>query len=517
MARLAFKPDSSFFRKIAIGAVGARAVVADLEAHGHRVVELERGATDTKLWKDVKRKRVRIPDLLCRQCGLRIESRAKTKPDLSMSHSPNEAERAWDYGMVDDDYVAFPVCGPADDEYWSVGKLGNLSSYWHERSRVRWAPRPCINYFTVSGFRSTPHARSSTKGVTEGSETSIIWPATFSTRNGTVDSVTTSGVTIRRSGDGHRYTWRIRGGMIPRVDDNDHVDENQVILSTVAPVSPNDLQCGGSLPEGHIARLLASRERTQRFTAIKLARVRDDASFESSVAELHADAEEDVYIRLEGASYLAATCHQSAHELFDPFTTDLDEQTQLEAVIAIGEAGTDEAGELLCEILDTGSHPYYVRSAAAWSLSRCGNQLAQARLMRAFADVDHSIREEALDGLVTIGGPAIPLLLNGLRHDNSDVAAGCAEALRQHRYLSNDSVDQLAAHLSLADPPDWAVWLLGHLPREQVSAAIAELQDSAPSLHYAISLLWSFAESWIARTWESNPRFGEEVPNDREN
>jgi hypothetical protein len=35
--------------------------------------------------------------------------------------------------------------------------------------------------------------------------------------------------------------------------------------------------------------------------------------------------------------------------------------------------------------------------------------------------------------------------------------------------------------------------------------AIAEVQDSAPALHYALSLLWAFAESWIARRWELNP------------
>jgi hypothetical protein len=47
--------------------------------------------------------------------------------------------------------------------------------------------------------------------------------------------------------------------------------------------------------------------------------------------------------------------------------------------------------------------------------------------------------------------------------------------------------------------------LLGNLPRDQVAGAIAELQDSAPHLRYAISLLWSFVESWIARLWEANP------------
>src|SRR2546421_39016 len=105
MARLAFKPDASFFRKIAIGAIGTRAVSADLAHHGHHVVELERGATDTKLWKDVKRKRVRIPDLVCSRCGRRIESRAKTKTELAMSHSLADEARAWDFGMVDSDWV----------------------------------------------------------------------------------------------------------------------------------------------------------------------------------------------------------------------------------------------------------------------------------------------------------------------------------------------------------------------------------------------------------------------------
>ena len=87
MPPLAFKPDSSFFKKIALGAVGSRHVAQDLERLGHQIIEFERGAMDTKLWKDVKRKRVRIPDLVCKLCGLRVESRAKTEAELSMSHS----------------------------------------------------------------------------------------------------------------------------------------------------------------------------------------------------------------------------------------------------------------------------------------------------------------------------------------------------------------------------------------------------------------------------------------------
>ena len=116
MPRLALKPDSSFFRKIALGAVGSRRVAQDLDRLGHQIAELERGAMDTKLWKEVKRKRVRIPDLVCGHCGLRIESRAKTKTELSMSHSPTDQERAWDFGMVDADVIAFPVCKAGEEK-----------------------------------------------------------------------------------------------------------------------------------------------------------------------------------------------------------------------------------------------------------------------------------------------------------------------------------------------------------------------------------------------------------------
>lgn len=71
--RNAFKSDSSFFRMLAVGAVGAQAVRQYLNALGHNIVELERGSLSTRIWRDVKRKRVRIPDLCCTKCGVRIE------------------------------------------------------------------------------------------------------------------------------------------------------------------------------------------------------------------------------------------------------------------------------------------------------------------------------------------------------------------------------------------------------------------------------------------------------------
>lgn len=502
MAPLAFKPDSSFFRKIALGAVGARQVSQALQRYQHRMAELERGSTDTKLWKDVKRKRVRIPDLVCLRCGLRVESRAKTKESLSMSHSAADAERAWDFGMVDGDCIAFPVCIADADVSWNLGTLDSGWSYWREKNWVRWQVIGRINYFLVQAFRSVPPTSASTKGVTEGSETSLVWDAKFSTRTGTVDTVDGSRVRVRRGSDGHVHTWRIPEGMPIHVVTGETIEEKQVIASDVSPMTAQQLACPGRVADDHIRTLLQSRERTQRFTGIKLARLIRQNEHTAAARNLLNDSEEDFYIRLEAAVYLASIGNEAANELFEPFLGSTDRQVQLEAVIALGETNTPDAVQILCRILDSQERPYFLRSAAAWSLSKIGGEPAIERLVRAFADVDTDIRGEALEGIVAIGGPAIPHLLERLGEIDERVAAGCAEALRRKRGELDANAIQVLSEQLRGAPSQWAVWLAGHLPRERVAATVAGLERTAPQLHYAITLLWAFVESWIARHWD---------------
>ena len=504
MPRLALKPDSSFFRKIALGAVGSRRVAQDLDRRGHRIAELERGAMDTKLWKDIKRKRVRIPDLVCERCGLRVESRAKTKAELSMSHSPTDQERAWNFGMVDSDVIAFPVCKAGEEKLRSSGRLKESVSYWHERNWIRWHPEGKVNYVRVGRFRVLPPGSTTTKGVTEGAETSVGWKSLFSGQTGVVESIQGQRITIARAGDGRRHTRLIPEPLQIVVVEGQEIARNQIIASVVTPESDDDLRCPDAIPTKHLRRLLASRERTQRFTGVKLARLRRDASLEV-IANLEADQEEDVYIRLEAAAYLSAVRNVAAEDLFAPYLVSPDQQIQLEAVIALGEAGTDECVSMLSAILNDPRRPFFARSAAAWCLSRIGGMEACGRLVRAFADVDPNIREEALEGIVTVNSDTVPVLLAGLQEVDPAIAAGCAEALRQHGALSNDAVREISAQLVGADPSLWAVWLAGNLPRERLAGAVAGLQETAPQLHYAITLLWSFIESWVARRWELRP------------
>ena len=73
------KTDESFLEKVAMGAIGTQRVLDHLSQTGHRPIELERGSTSFKIWQGLKMKRLRIPDVMCVDCGVKVESRAKTR------------------------------------------------------------------------------------------------------------------------------------------------------------------------------------------------------------------------------------------------------------------------------------------------------------------------------------------------------------------------------------------------------------------------------------------------------
>ncbi len=73
------------------------------------------------------------------------------------------------------------------------------------------------------------------------------------------------------------------------------------------------------------------------------------------------------------------------------------------------------------------------------------------------------IREEALDRIVAIGRDAFPALSDHIGDADANLAAGCAEALRQQQ-LSDEMLRQLAPKLrdeTLSSM--WPVWLFGNL------------------------------------------------------
>jgi hypothetical protein len=507
MPRLSFKPDSSFFRKIAIGAVGANAVILQLNSWGHHMIELENGSTHTKIWKDVKRKRVRIPDLICTNCGLRVECRAKTSRNIAMSHSFNDAERAWDFGLVDDDIVAFPVCQASDEYNWTNEKFSNNNSYFHSRDRVRWVASNYINFIDVRNMRSVIHSKHSQKGVTEGSETSIEWDAILSSRNGLVEYIEDRKIGIRRHSDGHLYVWQNKKNLPVRVNEGSQVFEKQIIASHLKPIDHNELICSNNLIEENLLNLISSPERTQRFSGVRLARYTNESNLQDLILNVTNHPNEDLYVKLEGIIYLSTVCKMPVNDLISPFLNNVDQQIQLEAIVALSEIQNDMVVEILDRKLSSSSSPYFIRSASAWALGRIGSERAINCLINAFSDININIREEALNALEDISGNQMVSIYRKLNDNDSNIAAGVAEVIRRKSKMTRIDTARIAKLLDESQSSIWPIWLLGQFPEEKdlIRIELSNLQDNNPDAHYAISLLWTFMESWIANYWELNP------------
>ena len=213
--RPAFKSDESFLEKASIGATGTRHVFNDLSQHGHRPIELERGSMSFKIWKGVKIKRVRVPDILCIGCGKRVEPRAKTKLEITMSHSMSTAERGWDFGLGDDDYIAFVKCTKAGDR------------------PIDWVAEDPAQYVRAGSMRNAYGSKlvflEKPKGVTEGFEIRVMWPSAIAGQAGEITSVGQDKIKYRKTTDERTVTLSLskKGLKLePQVSIGDKVKKN---------------------------------------------------------------------------------------------------------------------------------------------------------------------------------------------------------------------------------------------------------------------------------------------------
>jgi hypothetical protein len=504
-----FKSDSSFFHKIAMGAIGSRTVKQDLSRHGHALVELERGSLDAKIWKAVKRKRVRIPDLICTCCGQRVEVRAKSEPKISMSHSPTIPERRWDYGMVSSDWIAIPICREQEQtdekaDHWTRGMLVGEMSYWNEKEWVRWHPIGSVNYFTVKAFRDVAPDKTERKGAEEGSETTLTWRACFAPIAGTVREISSSFITIQAD-DGIKKRAGCRDLNV-RIRRGDSVSVNQVLACNANPIPTARLACRGTLTEEGVAELLRATQLPVRFAGVKLARVKQLRNVGQEIRRIADNVDEDIYVRLEAKAYLCAVLGDDVATAFGSALSALDKPDQLEAIIAIGEVGNASAASILADILRDARKDYFLRSAAAYCLGRLGAfPTARSALVRAFSAQSHQVREDALVALADAGFGALTEVFAGLvQRESADIQAGCAEVVRwlAHRSDPTTVATKIAPGVVNAIKDEnrtpLAVWLSGQLSPDIMRPALGAVLDTDARLAYTLTVAWAFAQSWIA-------------------
>ena len=483
-----FKSDDSFLRKLAVGAAGTNATIKRLVAMHYKPIELERGSRGFKIWKKIKIKRVRVPDILCLASGLRFESRGKTKVEISMSHSLKDPKRAWDAGMRDDDYVSIVILHQTEESPTEPEEISP------------------VHFILVrdlkAAFAAKQIAISQPKGVEEGSEIRVVWTCASANLTSIVELVEPTRIRLRPQ-DGSRVQTiqlsRARGQiqLLPQVAENSLVEANQIVAAVV-PVTTS-LPAPKTVSESFFVERLKSVNLSERYAAAKALRYLGfGAKTKKLLTTRVDDLDEDIYVQLEAAAALAAFDYNGGWEFIqsrlnsDNLGVAL--ETQLETVIVASEIPSTKSETLLIAVLTDHSRDEELRAGAAWALGQFHSSNSAAALVSTFNSSPMEIRTEAARALLSISEKQIPYLIDRLKSDdpaNRDgiawVLARCKRFDPQELVVKNDDENLR----------QWTSYVIGHGRDRFEEAELKSICESDPQVYFAASVLWQIVQSWI--------------------
>lgn len=480
--RRAYKSDVSFLEKISLGAVGTRKVFEDMTAQGHSPIELERGSMSFKIWKQIKIKRVRVPDILCINCDKRVESRAKTNLEITMSHSVSTPERGWDFGLEDDDYIALVKCVKGGEK------------------PTDWVAEEPVQYVQVGSMREAYNKNlafaEKPKGATEGFEIRVTWPSSLASDHGEVTLVNSQKIQYRGSTSGRIITLLLskRGATLePRVRVGDTVRKNQIVASVVPVVQR--FNCRKTTSTKYYLDMLDSTSLSDRYVSAKaLAHFPSDAAADT-LSKTVRNEREHIYVRLEAASSLLKMGHTEYLSFFKGLLSDQYLENRLECVIVLGEIDSDKSCDLLIgTLLDSNQHPE-IRAGAAWSLGELKNKKATEALVKVFNEVEKTIREEAARALMRFGDLYSKDIISLIPRSTEEERAGIAWALsKSGRFEIRD----LIPSMSDDEARKWIAWIIGTQDQAKYISQIEQLKRKDQEVYFAVTVLWKILSSWIA-------------------
>jgi len=481
-----FKSDDSFLRKLAVGAAGTNATIARLSEMGFNPIELERGSTGFKIWKKIKIKRVRVPDILCLNTGLRFESRGKTKLEISMSHSLNDPKRAWDAGMRDDDLVSIVLFNPKDD------------------SPVNLEQASPVHFVSVNDLRNAFIAEqvsiTKPKGVEEGSEIRVVWVCATAKQSAEVFAVESNKVSLTPIPPSRKQTIQLKRKngkitLLPQVEVGDTVVANQIIASVV-PVKIN-LDCPPTVEESYFIEKLASVNLSERYAAAKALRYRGYINAKPVLESRMNDTDEDIYVQLEAAAALAAYDDPNAWEFIEkklrsPVMT-VPLETQLETVIVASEIPKERSESLLIEVLQDSQRDDELRAGAAWALGQFASAASATALVNTFNLSTLEIKIEAARALLRIAEPLIPHLVDLLKNGEPSKRDGISWALaRSGNFDPSEIVTGADDNLRR-----WISYIIGYGKENFAQSHVEAICHADPEVYFAASVLWQIVASWV--------------------
>ena len=472
-----FKTDESFLEKISIGVIGTQQVFSVLQRQGHKPIELERGSMNYKIWKKIKIKRIRVPDILCVDNGIRVESRAKTKLEISMSHSSSDPDRGWDFGMKETDYVAIVICEKNGSE------------------PVDWIADNLVQFISIKALREAEKEQKvifvKPKGAEEGFEARINWPACIATSKGEIIEIDK---TIKYRTEEGRIKWvgLTKGGkrLSPLVKIGDKVQPNQ-ILASVVNISQTipDTIVNSNFFLANLSSLILS----ERYAAAKALSYFNEKKVISSLLNKLTDKDEHIYVKLEVA---ASVCRLGAdgYTFIRECLKDTYLQNILEAVIVLAEIKTDTANKILCNVLLDESFDPEIRAGAAWGLGEQQNKSALTSLIASFNSIDKNVKIEAARALGKLTSNYSNEILSAFNIATPNEMPGIAWALTKSNSIN---IYHFLDNLNSLEARQWISYIIGMQGEEKYISEIERLKNKDPEVYFAVTLLWKITTSWI--------------------
>ncbi len=345
-----FKSDESFLEKLALGAAGVNATMDSLVNLGYLPIELERGSSGYKIWKKIKIKRVRVPDILCIRSGVRFECRGKTKLEISMSHSLKDPNRAWDAGLRADDLVSF-----VSFEKQIIHQLIGLWLLLY----ILFVWKICVKHSKELIQISKP------KGVEEGSEIRVIWPCTIANEDSIVSEINEKNIKltyVNKPGQQRCILTRKSFSLVAQCKTGQHVKKNQIIASIVPVLF--EPRCRNEVGEDFFRERLTSVSFSERYASAKALRFRGYNNSFKALYDRMVDPEEDIYVQLEASAALAAQNDKNgwdflSNSLNSPYLT-----VQLETVIVLSEILDTKSESLLIKVLTDADRESEIRAVS---------------------------------------------------------------------------------------------------------------------------------------------------------
>ncbi|MCY3584495.1 MAG: HEAT repeat domain-containing protein [Acidimicrobiaceae bacterium] len=471
---MGFKEDADFARFVAMGAVGAAAAADVLrDRYGHEPVEFERYAMANKVWQS-KVKRLRLPDLLCARCGLRVEARAKSKLGIVLSHSDASGRKWDDGGMRNSDLFAFM-------------RVDSLPGTFPPTvAEPMW--------FSTAALRASAHhaRRSSPKAASEGSEVTMTWPCWVPSSGGTFERVDHDGRIVWRDDAGKRklyWHWRQWAGkrhLYLRPGDT-FEPAAHIVASIVSP--PASLACPG--PKWDVTAALSGDDAVERLAAVRSMSATEAIRQPAPLIRVALNESEDWRVALEARVALARVDPGRWVPLVAAAANvDAERERAMEAVLALTEVDTAEALDALCDIAAQDGMHEDVRAAAAWGIGQ-GAAARPERLLPLVLDDEPLVALHAASAVDAVTDEMSAELLAWLGSGDEHKAAAAANVLARSR-----RIDVLLDAYERGDPTrKWAVYALGSTEASIVRARAQE--RLTPELRGLLEPMWLRELDWL--------------------